>query len=86
MDITGGLNFSIGAKIPAGAVAQFVIVGEGNSSATGWNPTFDFIPFRLNSATFIQCLSAVIIIAISRLRDYFRRHCPSRGPNRPQHP
>ncbi|KAJ7177164.1 hypothetical protein C8R46DRAFT_1188756 [Mycena filopes] len=54
MDITGGLNFSIGAKagIPAGAVAQFVMFGDEKSGATGWEPTFEIIPFRLNNGSF----------------------------------
>ncbi|KAJ7138828.1 hypothetical protein C8R46DRAFT_1320864 [Mycena filopes] len=54
MNITGGLNFSIGAKagIPAGAVAQLVMVGDEKSGATGWEPTFEIIPFRLNNGSF----------------------------------
>ncbi|KAJ7138840.1 hypothetical protein C8R46DRAFT_604294 [Mycena filopes] len=54
MNITGGLNFSIGAnaKIPGGAVAQFVMIGDEKSGATGWEPNFEIIPFRLNSGSF----------------------------------
>ncbi|KAJ7098454.1 hypothetical protein C8R43DRAFT_964242 [Mycena crocata] len=37
VDITGGLNFTVGAKrtVPAGATATFVMAGDTNSSATG---------------------------------------------------
>ncbi|KAJ7081010.1 hypothetical protein C8R44DRAFT_754171 [Mycena epipterygia] len=55
MDVSGGLNFSIGAKtsVPPGAGVTFVMVGDANSSATGWDgASFDFIPFRLNSGSF----------------------------------
>ncbi|KAJ6556136.1 hypothetical protein B0H19DRAFT_139594 [Mycena capillaripes] len=55
MEISGGLNFSIGAKtsIPAGATATVVMAGDANSSATGWDGAdLSFIPFRLNSGSF----------------------------------
>ncbi|KAJ7663112.1 hypothetical protein DFH06DRAFT_344641 [Mycena polygramma] len=52
MDVSGGLNFSIGAKtsIPNDSSASLVLAGPGKSGVTGWNGTsFDIIPFRLNS-------------------------------------
>ncbi|KAF7341835.1 hypothetical protein MSAN_02038800 [Mycena sanguinolenta] len=54
LDITGELNFSIGAEasIPSGASATFVLAGDEKSSATGWDLSFDLIPFRLNSGSF----------------------------------
>ncbi|KAJ6571002.1 hypothetical protein DFH09DRAFT_1277570, partial [Mycena vulgaris] len=55
LDITGGLNFTVGAKtsVPAGATATFVIIGDANSSATGWEASsFELIPFRLNTGSF----------------------------------
>ncbi|KAJ6550042.1 hypothetical protein B0H19DRAFT_1298478 [Mycena capillaripes] len=54
LDITGGLNFTIGAKtsVPPGATATFVMAGNGSSSTTGWDASsFDLIPFRLNSGS-----------------------------------
>ncbi|KAJ7292074.1 hypothetical protein C8J57DRAFT_1274569 [Mycena rebaudengoi] len=55
LEIAGGLNFSIGAKtqVPPGATATFVMAGDGNSSATGWDKaSFELIPFRLNGGSF----------------------------------
>ncbi|KAJ7746180.1 hypothetical protein DFH07DRAFT_963052 [Mycena maculata] len=54
LDVVGGLNFSIGARtsVQPGATATFVMVGDSNSSAAGWDsPTFELIPFRLNSGS-----------------------------------
>ncbi|KAJ7087985.1 hypothetical protein B0H15DRAFT_295065 [Mycena belliarum] len=55
LDISGALNFSIGARatIPSGASASLVMLGDANSSATGWDgASFGLIPFRLNSGSF----------------------------------
>ncbi|KAJ7495616.1 hypothetical protein FB451DRAFT_1550948 [Mycena latifolia] len=55
LDISGALNFSIGARatVPAGATASFVMKGDANSSAIGWDgASLGLIPFRLNSGTF----------------------------------
>ncbi|KAJ7508895.1 hypothetical protein B0H11DRAFT_1963048 [Mycena galericulata] len=76
LDVTAGLNFTIGAKtsIPAGAAATFVMVGNTSSSVTGWdNSTFDLIPFRLNSgslnATAQLSLSPFLDAELSLLND-----------------
>ncbi|KAJ7450687.1 hypothetical protein B0H11DRAFT_2076875, partial [Mycena galericulata] len=77
LDVTGGLNFTIGAKtsVPAGTAATFVMVGNTNSSATGWwdASTFDLIPFRLNSgslnATAQLSLSPFLDAEISLLKE-----------------
>ncbi|KAJ7508983.1 hypothetical protein B0H11DRAFT_2217389 [Mycena galericulata] len=68
LDVTAGLNFTIGAKtsIPAGAAATFVMVGNTSSSVTGWdNSTFDLIPFRLNSGS----LNATAQLSLSPFLD-----------------
>ncbi|KAF7360676.1 hypothetical protein MVEN_00799300 [Mycena venus] len=55
LNITSGFNFTVGAKssIPAGATATFVVAGDANSSANGWEgSSFDLVPFRLNSGSF----------------------------------
>ncbi|KAJ6615763.1 hypothetical protein B0H10DRAFT_2435276 [Mycena sp. CBHHK59/15] len=77
LDITGGLNFTIGAKtsVPAGATASFVMAGDGNSSATGWDgASFDLIPFRLNSGSFNATaqlsLSPFLEAEITLLKDF----------------
>ncbi|KAJ7431982.1 hypothetical protein B0H11DRAFT_2209907 [Mycena galericulata] len=76
LDVTGGLNFTIGAKtsVPTGTAATFVMVGDTNSSATGWDAsTFDLIPFRLNSgslnATAQLSLSPFLDAEISLLKE-----------------
>ncbi|KAJ7702770.1 hypothetical protein B0H17DRAFT_1327150 [Mycena rosella] len=55
LDVSGALNFSIGARtsVPPGAGASFVMVGDATSGATGWDgSSFGLIPFRLNSGSF----------------------------------
>ncbi|KAJ7582951.1 hypothetical protein C8J56DRAFT_1055972 [Mycena floridula] len=60
LDITGGINFTVGAKasIPKGAFASYDIASN-SAIATGWqvreywdDASLDLIPFRLNSGQF----------------------------------
>ncbi|KAJ7064305.1 hypothetical protein C8F01DRAFT_1130927, partial [Mycena amicta] len=68
LQVTGGLNFTIGAKtsVPSGATASYVLAGNGTSGATGWQESsFELVPFRLNSGS----LNATAQLSLSPFLD-----------------